>query len=553
MTTAHQTARTALLVVAICVAARADDAPRESLPSFTAKFNLLEPEAVEHPVASRSVASAESAGATSELPQVQLNTQGPESLLINEVSEYRVQLRNLGHTKAEGVYVKCPLPPWVEISSHVASAGTVSTDRGELVWKVPAMSGFETHQLKLSVVPYESRAFNLRFAISVQPTAFTKRITVQQPKLALHCEGAGEIPFAQPAAANVTVTNTGTGRLRDVRLELFAGTQLMGSHTIDELAGGEHRLVPIEVTAADPGRHRLQVFANAGSHSDSAEAIFVVKRGNLKLHLEGTRSGFAGQIAHYNVHVSNVGDAPVDNVLLSLNLPHGVEYSSGIASVNQTESGISWVVNRLACNEQLTFPIALVASTGGTQQLTVAAHTLDRLNAESRLAVEFIAAADVRLSVLDPIGPQKLGQPFDYQVQIFNPGTATARDITVVALLDDDTEIVDVSGTAAIRDGRIDFKPTPELAANHKMTFKIRVVPQTAGLHSIRVLVKSDSPETQLATQESTLVVDLPTSDATVYTSDRLATKDLLDLSYPREQSQPTLATPDLHHQSTLR
>ena len=66
-----------------------------------------------------------------------------------------------------------------------------------------------------------------------------------------------------------------------------------------------------------------------------------------------------------------------------------------------------------------------------------------------------------------------------------------------------------MSGSAALRDGKVYFKPVETLEPNHKITFKVQAKAKKSGSHDFRVIVKSVVPETRLAVQETTRFFDM--------------------------------------------
>jgi len=435
-------------------------------------------------------------------------------LVVNEPAKYVISIDNLSKKPASTISVRCALPVWVELDTHVASSGKLIETQPDIVWHIENIGGQEHQELALQLVPREGKAFDLRVDISAQPSNVQKRIEVKQPRLDVALEGPKALKFSEPAIWNLTVSNPGTGDLSDVSIDVFSGDEKLASQTLSHIPAGGEQPIALQINPTKAGTHSVRVVGKAGRLSDSAKASFFVRRGRLAVDLVGARRDFAGAASKYTVKLHNDGDDQIQNVLVSLNLPEGMQYLSGIENPSITTTGVSWVVNRVDVDEQSEFPISLVAKKGGTHEIQVTASTMDRMTASDSIAIDAITAPDIKLEVKDPVGPRSVDSVAEYVICVLNHGTDTARDISVIAVCDSNLEPVDVSGSAALRDGKVYFKPVKTLEPSHKVTFKVKAKAKVSGNHDFRVIVKSVVPETRLAVQETTRFFDMDQYDS---------------------------------------
>lgn len=507
----------------------------DSPPRFSATMHLVDVSPVASPVASRTdvLPEAESLPRLEgELPQLRTRTLGPASLTLHQVATYRIQIENRGKTAAELLTVRCQLPQWVELKQRVSQTGDVAFQSGTLIWSIPHIDARDQEELTLQLVPREGKAFDLKVDVDVRPSNLTKRIAVREPGLRVEMEGPGDINFEDRKTWHATVSNPGTGRVENVSLDLYSGTERVASTQLNMLEPGTHRKIDIRVIPRDTGKHQMRLVSSAGSIQDSATQPFSVHRGELRVTIVGALRGYAGQAATYKVSVHNEGDAAIPNVLVSLPLPNDVSYVGGIDQVDVTDQGLSWVLPKLAAGDVEQFALELVSSTGGAKELSATAVSMDRLSGGDTIVVTSLTAPDLRLVVRDPVGPRSLRNRLVYKIDVVNHGTGEAKGVSVVAIVADECEIIDVSGTAAIDGQNVYFKPKESLPAGHKLSFEVIARPKAAGTHDFRVVAQSSLPVVRLATQETTLVYEPSQPVAIQPQSDRdfVASRDFRSL-----------------------
>ena len=516
--------------------ASGDELPRAATPGFLAQFELLDMATVEAPVAARATTPPSETEVETLPPQLSIKVTGPDALVIHEAAPYQVTLVNPGPSTINNVEVHGELPTWVQRKSESTSAGRCRQQGQTLVWSLPRVSPHASESLTLQLVAREGRPFELAFAAKYPERTRAKRVTVRQPELDLQLTGEADMTSAVPSVMQLRVANVGSLPLQNVQLELLADRTPLQLQSIKQLPAGAVRHLNIRVQPVEAGRQTIRVVAKSDRVADSVSRHFHVKRGKLSLQIVSPDAMIAGRPTTVEVAVTNVGDAAISDSELSLHLPSGVAYAGGIEGAKEVEAGVTWQTGPIGIGETRTSAVLLSASRGGRQDLWVQSLTSDQRRTRVREAILAVGAPDLRLEVIDPVGPQVIGEPLEYTIRVSNPGTDTAHSAAVTVIVDDDCEIHDVTGTAAIDGQKIRFRPTSGIDPGEAVTYTVLANPTSAGIHEFRVIASSKLPEVRLAAQETTLVVD--PSDV------RVAAAGLLELSAQRPKQQPTLATP---------
>jgi hypothetical protein len=230
----------------------------------------------------------------------------------------------------------------------------------------------------------------------------------------------------------------------------------------------------------------------------------------LRVALLGPEFEYAGSQVVYEARVANVGDAPVKDVAVTLSLPHGAKYASGLNSPDVSPSGITWRIDRIDVSKEVVYQIACEPRQAGLHQFALQASASGGLTGRDTVATRVQAVADLKLDVLDPKGPRPVGSTAEYQIHLTNRGTDVARQISVIAVCSPEIEPVDVTGDAAINSGQVFFRPVRQLEPGQTIVHKVVVRARQPGSHGFRVVVQCVDPETRLASDETTRFFERP-------------------------------------------
>ena len=445
----------------------------------------------------------------SDVPQLQVATVGPDTMVVGKADRYVITLTNYSDIPARDVSIRCDIPDWISVESHSVSAGEIQSGLAKLVWQIPSLVERGTHQLFLSLTPRAARPFDLNVNVGVKPKQGRRTISIQEPALQVAINGPEQITFGEQHEWNIVVANPGTGDANDVSLQLESGNRNLGTVQLDSIPAGAERTATLALSANETGVYQLSAIANGAlglSHQSDTEVL--VKRGRLEVAVTGADFEYAGASTPYTVVVRNTGDAALQNVEASLNLPTGIAYTGGIEDAAQTQDGVQWTIGKMAVNEERVFKAQVQITTGGVHSVTAHATSADQQDRSAATVTESLTSADLRLEVFDAPGPRPVGQMDEYEIHVTNRGTATARDIRVVAVCAPEVEPIDVTGNAAIKSGQIFFRPIAEMAPDYKMVFKVRVKAKAPGTHALKVIVNCYEPELRLATEESASYFD---------------------------------------------
>ena len=252
-------------------------------------------------------------------------------------------------------------------------------------------------------------------------------------------EHAGPVRAGRECVSTIIVTNTGPRPVRaagvvgsisedmglisaDPAPDAGAGTYNPRWTIRDLPAGAERRIVltykPLSVS--DAGGMSKHILAATVETSTLALAGADVTEPALKVALEGAESALMGEPATQTILVSNPGTGAVDEVILDVALPDGLEYRGG-------PKRLSMNVGALAAGETKPVRLPLIATAGGTQTVSVTARGEAGLKATAGRTVA-VASPQIDLAIAGP-SVRYVNRTCEIALTVTNPGDAATDNV----------------------------------------------------------------------------------------------------------------------------
>ncbi len=449
-------------------------------------------------------------------PSISVAASGPPTIVVGKPAEYVVTVVNNGTVLAEEITLDVGVPGWVEIANSQASDGTVRIDtdvqqRSIVKWQLRQLAPHNTERLMLALTPRESRAVALVVRWAIAPRDTTAQIQVQEPKLELTLTGPDDVLYGETKVYTITLSNPGTGDAENVVLNLLPvtpNTESAGDRKIGTLKAGARQSIDVELTAHQAGRLtiRAAALADGGLRAEGSQEV-LVRRANLQVAAIGPPMKYSGTTAAYKVRLSNTGDAPAHDVVVSAILPAGANYISSTdgGKLDARQGQVTWQVGALRNGAVRIFDLNCLLSSPGDNRLDIRSEAAGDLSAARSVVTKVEALADLKLAVNDPPGAVPLGADSQYEVRIVNRGSKAAQDIHIVGFFGPGVEPIAVQGwRGEVSTGQITMEPIPRLNAGQEMVIRITARAQAPGTHRFRTELRCSDPETELSAEEST-------------------------------------------------
>jgi uncharacterized repeat protein (TIGR01451 family) len=321
---------------------------------------------------------------------------------------------------------------------------------------------------------------------------------LQTPSIAVEKFAPEEVQVGKPATFEIVVKNVGKVPAYDVTVtdEVPRGTRFRQANpqpTQSKTGGlawklgvmkpGEERVIELQLVPEMEGEigsvAQVTFQAQAGVKS-------IVTQPRLEIRHEAPQQIHAGDVATVRLTITNSGTGAASNLLLASEVPEGFSHDAG--------NSLETKVNPLRPGESTQINLSMKAVKAGQFQQTFSVEEEDgKVVAQDAANIEVVAPG-LQVGIT---GPKKrfVERQATHNITIANPGTASAKDVDLVAYLPRGFKFV--SAAPAEAGGQYDARQhaviwgLEELAAGSSATVQLSTLPIEAGEQKVRVEARS--------------------------------------------------------------
>jgi uncharacterized repeat protein (TIGR01451 family) len=446
-------------------------------------------------------------------PIVSVEIAAPEFVNVNEPTDVKVNVRNAGSQSVQRTNFVITMPEDAELVSSTPKAA--SQENGRLTFEVVDLGPSQNRTITLRVVPKTKRAmaFSTEFQV-IQKQSVS--VSVREPKLVLQVDGPSQINIGDTTTHTVTISNTGDGYAKSVRLQGNFPDELRfvnqeGMNAPKTLAPGKSMKVLIKSMAKLPGTVKLDFTAQGiGVEADPAVAPLKISQPELKVFAAGPNMNFVNQDGIYTIKVDNSGEVNVSNVDVVLSIPHGMKVTTinRQAKMNEADGTLQWKFPEIKARTTETIQLKALATKPGQQVCSILISSKETQEKEFKLTTEVASRADLSIDMKNGSGPVRVGGKATFDVVVENRGSSSASDIEVAIELPESLMPVKNSDLFVDEgDNKIMFIDA-NLARGEKRSFKFEVVGVAQGEHVVRSVLKTAASERRVIVEDSVYVFE---------------------------------------------
>ena len=276
-----------------------------------------------------------------------------------------------------------------------------------------------------------------------KPKWCSRRWRLSRPRLGNHSQH----PFS-------TVTNKGTGTATNVKITdtLADGLKADGRTTIDlalgNLAPGQSvsRTVNVKADKIGTYKNKATAIADGNLKAESGETTTVVTQPVLAIEKTGPKNEWIGRSISYDIVVSNEGNAPAAETVVTDSIPANVGEIRVSDNGQVTAGRVTWNLGTLAAGASRKLTVSYTPTGAGVYRNEARATAVCAQAVTSAAATEIAGIPAVLLEVIDLDDPIEVGKNETYVIVVTNQGSAPDTDIKIRAYLEDSMQYVSVSG-----------------------------------------------------------------------------------------------------------
>ena len=265
---------------------------------------------------------------------------------------------------------------------------------------------------------------------SVAPSVLSNReassenvtIEISALEMAIRIEGPEKMSANTPATFFATIENPGTNAIQDIKVELDkSGPFRVVANSVDSLLlkrlEPKHRArFEFQVVAQKCGSSKLKfntngVFTHANhsvaTRSGSGECEIEVSPAPVLVHFTGPSLMYIGNSADYSIKVSNTGEQMLQDLIINLKIPHGLEVAilDRQANIDPQRGEIEWTLPSIPANESEVILLRANANAVGMQLSRVKLNQAGQTSIATELVTNVIGEPQKRSNVTASAAP----------------------------------------------------------------------------------------------------------------------------------------------------
>jgi uncharacterized repeat protein (TIGR01451 family) len=376
----------------------------------------------------------------------------------------------------------------------------VEPQNNRLTWDLGSLEAGSERRLKAELQSGDSGDLPPP-TVSFAPAA-AHRARSARPPLDVAVTGPDTVRRGDKVKFQIQIANKGAAPIPHVlvRDQLPDGLQFsQGSFVeaeIGTLQAGEAKTVPLEVTAAQPGRWVNEVSALAdGDVKAQARVNVTVVEPALALRLLGPRQAVPGDI-DLTLEVANPGTTPATGVRLTQLVPNGLDVlaASTGGSLDTSNRTVAWSLGSLEAGQKHLIALKLRARVPGDWTLAaqVVGDNLGEVKATLAMRIEAVPALAVELAAHD--NNLAAGAETTYEIHAANHGSAAAQNVRLVMRVAEGLVLAHAEGPSAVRQSPqgLTFDPLPRLAPRADAVYRVRLRGQNPGDWRLQIELSAD-------------------------------------------------------------
>jgi uncharacterized repeat protein (TIGR01451 family) len=315
------------------------------------------------------------------------------------------------------------------------------------------------------------------------------RIRVREPKLLIKATAPEKVLIDEGATFLLTVSNPGDHPAEQVKIHAELTEGLVSprgqkiSFDVGNLAPGETRSVQVICEAKAGGEQKCSASAEAEGGlkaADAASVNVVVPRIDLEV-VQAPKLRYLDRPATYVFKVTNTGDAPAANVMVSDLIPAGFKYVSASNGGRHDFSTrtVSWFLGEIPPGQSREVKLDLVAVNPGEHHHRLITQASRGLKAESEVVTRVEGLSAILLEVVDLEDPVEVNADTSYEIRVVNTGSKTETEIKLVCTLPDQMQFKSATAPqglqAQVNGNEITFDVLPRLAPRADAVYRVNV------------------------------------------------------------------------------
>jgi uncharacterized repeat protein (TIGR01451 family) len=440
---------------------------------------------------------------------VKVTATQPDMCLLGD--QYALDIRVEAFKPVCDVEISTILPEGV---TFIRSDPDARVEGSRLIWELAHMDRCQVRNIRIFLRCEREGELCTCFCVSATPVAFCA-ILCAKPILTCHKCGPEEACPGDMLNYTISVTNKGSCAAREVvvtdiipqGLEHISGQNTL-SFKLGDLAPCQTKSINLCLTAALRGTHCNRAIVTACNADEvSCESCVDVCRYCCEVTKEGPKEVRIGQNADYKITVTNVGDRPITQVVVTDDAPNGTSIVSANGATISGNRAV-WNIESIEPSDSVNVPLVLTTCTPGFYCNKVNVHTAQNTCCAAEASTRWRGTPALNVCIVDMEDPICVGEMTSYRITVVNQGSEPDRNVRVTVRFP--AEIAPVSAMGAspgqVAGQTVTFAPLAMLNPRQTVEYRIDGRAKSQGDARVKVELVADSISTPIVEEESTIV-----------------------------------------------
>ncbi|MCB1111066.1 MAG: DUF11 domain-containing protein [Chlamydiales bacterium] len=409
------------------------------------------------------------------------------------------------------VIVNTSLPEGV---TYIRSEPEAQVDGNRLTWDFGMMEKDQCIHTKVWVKCECEGELCACFCATATPVRFCSLLCAK-PVLSCRKCGPDECKPCEPINYTVTVTNRGSCTATGVvvtdnvpeGLEHCSGQRTL-TWNLGCLEPCETKRVDMCFKAVKRGEicnTAVVTACNADSVSCTSKCIVCLEC--VEIEKVGPKEVQIGQNADYTITVTNVGDKPLTQVVVTDCAPSATSIVSAKgARINGNQA--VWRLKQMNPGEKVTFNLTLYSCTPGCYTNRVSVNNCQGCCDCAEFTTRWKGRPALTMCINDTADPVCVGEPTSYCIEVTNQGSESDDNVVVVVRFPPEVVPESISGDVegTISGQTVTFAPYDHFSPRQTLCYRVNARAKASGDARIVAEVSSATIQKPIMAQESTIV-----------------------------------------------
>lgn len=410
------------------------------------------------------------------------------------------------------VIITTTLPDGV---SYLRSQPEGKVDGQKVVWTFGAISKGQTVPARIWLKCDREGDLCTCFCVQATPVAFCALLCAKPVLVCEKC-GPAEVCPGDQINYTISVTNIGTCAANEVVVQdaLPEGVEDCEGRKnltfrLGTLEPCQTKKVNFAVTAVKRGKVTNTAIVSAcNANQTSCEVTTCICCCAIECNKTGPKEVSVGQNADYKITVTNTGDKPLHEVVITDNAPSATSIVTAEGASICGKQAV-WKLRELKPGETANFSITLTTCSPGYFVNNVSVTNCEGCNSCCEFGTHWKGRPALEICFDTSDNPICVGETTRYKVVVLNKGQEYDSNVNVVLTFPAELVPVDASGATAsqVNGQTVTFAPFPNLAPRQSIEYYVTVKANARGDLRPKVQVSSDFIKNPI-TQEESLIVN---------------------------------------------